>query len=102
MSSQWEDYDPEWLVELAMASPEAMADHPWLPSALRRCTCCLRESTAYIYFVEAVRPNEPGSHWQFDVCVVLEHPVEGELVLDLLKYERVGGVEFLSRLGVGS
>ena len=50
-----------------------------------------------LYFVDPRRPNQPGSDWQFEENIILEHPTEGDLVLDILKGHRVGGVEFLGR-----
>jgi hypothetical protein len=92
---QWKPYDPEWLVALARQS---RPDQPWLAEALSKCTRAVQESRAYIYFVEPAHPNEPGSEWRFEENVVLEHPTEGELVLDVLEGARIGGVEFLKRL----
>lgn len=95
MNGKWERYDPTWLVEIAR---QQVPDLPWLSAALASCTTCLRASDAYIYFVEALNPNEPGSEWQFETNVILEHETEGDLVLDILKDHRVGGVEFLAKL----
>jgi hypothetical protein len=39
-----------------------------------------------------------GSEWQFDHNVILTDETEGTLVLDILKGNRVGGIEFLKRL----
>jgi hypothetical protein len=92
---QWKPYDPAWLVELARRQ------HPgelWLAEALARCTRAWEESRAYTRFVPAEHPNEPGSEWQFDRSVLLEHPAEGTLVLDVLQDGRIGGIEFLRRL----
>lgn len=92
---EWVDYDPTWLVvEAAQRAPE----RPDLQEALARCRRAKLVSEAYLYFEEASRPNEPGSSWQFEENVILESTPEGDLVLDLLKGNRVGGVEFLSRL----
>jgi len=93
----WEPYDPSWLVELAR---EQEPEHPWLPEALAVCTRCRWRSPAYVYFVDGSNPNQPGSSWQFVTNLILEHPTEGELVLDILTEHRVGGVEFLSRIVV--
>ena len=51
-----------------------------------------------LHFVDPARPNEPGSDWQFGENLILEHPLEGDLVLDVLKGNRIGGVEFLSKV----
>ncbi len=92
---QWKPYDPGWLVELAR---ESRPDEPWLAEALARCTRAAGESRAYIYFVDPAHPGEPGSEWRFEENVLLEHPREGQLVLDVLRGRRVGGVEFLKRI----
>ena len=53
----------------------------------------------YIRFVTGERPNLPGSEWQFEENVVLEHDTEGTIVLDILKDGRIGGIEFVSQIG---
>ncbi|HEX8271302.1 MAG TPA: hypothetical protein VF615_01550 [Longimicrobiaceae bacterium] len=92
---RWEPYDPAWLVALAR---DSRPDEPWLAEALARCTRAAEGGRAYLYFVDPARPDEPGSAWQFEENVVLHHPREGELVLDVLRDGRIGGVEFLKRL----
>jgi len=92
---QWKPYDPGWLVALAR---ESRPDEPWLAEALSRCTRAAQESPAYIHFVDPAHPNEPGAEWRFQENVVLHHPREGELVLDVLEGARIGGVELLKRL----
>jgi hypothetical protein len=39
-----------------------------------------------------------GSQWQFDENIILEDLERGDLVLDILTGQRVGGVEFLAEL----
>jgi hypothetical protein len=91
----WEPYDPTWLVDLAR---EQVPDEPWLPTALAACRRAWRKSPAYTYFVNPRNPNMPGSEWQIETNIVLEHPTEGDLVLDILKGQRVGGVETTSKI----
>jgi hypothetical protein len=43
-------------------------------------------------------PNKAGSEWQFETNILLEHPSEGTLVLDVLKGQRIGGVETIDRI----
>jgi len=91
----WKPYDPGWLVELAREQhPEVV----WLSDALVDCTSYGEESPAYYYFVEPSFPNQPGSEWQFACNVVLHHEREGEIVLDVLRGDRIGGVEFIERV----
>jgi len=52
----------------------------------------------YIHFVSAERSNQPGSEWQFDENIVLEHKTEGTIILDILKDGRIGGIEFVSQI----
>lgn len=91
----WKPYDPTWLVALAR---EQHPDLPWLADALEKCTRASWESRAYVHFVDPADANQPGSAWQFEENLVLEHPREGTIVLDVLRGQRVGGAEFLKRL----
>jgi hypothetical protein len=93
--NDWEEYDPNWLVELAIAQ---LPQERWLAEALSACRRARKESPAYIQFVNPSSPNMPGSEWQFETNIILEHPKEGELVLDILKGRRVGGVEFSAKI----
>ena len=93
--SDWKPYDPTWLVELAK---EQLPEEKWLPAALAACTMASQESAAYIHFVKPADSDEPSSEWQTQTDLTLEHPTEGELVLDILEGNRVGGVEFLAKL----
>jgi hypothetical protein len=92
---RWQAYDPEWLVHLAQ---EQHPDEAWLPEALRACTRAQSESSYYIYFVPSHRPNQPGSAWQFERNLTLESEEHGDVVLDILKGNKVGGIEFVSKL----
>lgn len=97
----WKPYDSSWLCEIAQ---KELPDEKWLHAALSRCSGVLKESKAYIYFVNPSHPNQEGAEWQFDENIILDHPTKGELVLDILKEinpgegRRVGGVEFLDKL----
>ena len=52
----------------------------------------------YVQFVSAEKPNQPGSEWQFEETIVLEHKTEGTIILDILKGGRIGGIEFVSQI----
>ena len=88
---KWRPYDPSWLVDLAQ---QQLPDDDCLHAALQKCTEA-SGTIPYIYFVHPRRANRPGSEWQFEDNIILEDPEKGELVLDVLKDGRVGGVEFL-------
>jgi hypothetical protein len=81
----WRPYDPTWLVALAKVQT------PELAEALARCTQAQEECPAYFLFVD------PAT-WSFDRNVILDDRREGELVLDVMTDDRVGGVEFRSKL----
>jgi uncharacterized protein YuzE len=91
---EWRAYDPTWLVNLARAQ---FPNDRELQVALQGCTSASGD-IPYIYFVNPRRANKPGSEWQFARNVTLDDPKKGELILDILKDGRVGGVEFLGVL----
>lgn len=91
----WHPYDPTWLTLLVKA---LHPQEPWLAEALMTCTTAAAEGRAYLRFADPNSPNRLDSEWQFERSIMLEHPTEGTLVLDVLRGGRVGGVEFLNRL----
>jgi hypothetical protein len=92
--SDWKSYDPTRLVELAK---QQLPEEGWLPTALSMCTVAWQKSDVKSA-IDPSHPNEPGSEWQFEVNLILEDPIEGDLVLDILSGNRVGGIEFWARL----
>ena len=93
--ADWKSYDPTWLVDLAK---EQLPEEAWLPAALAACTMARQESPAYIHFVKPADSDEPISEWEVQTDLHLKHPTEGDLVLDVLEGNRIGGVEFLEKL----
>ena len=92
---KWEKYDPTWIIQFVK---EHRQEESWLVEALSECTQCLRESKAYLYFVDPGSPSHSNPAWQFKRNILLEHPREGTLILDILQGNKVGGIEFLARL----
>ena len=92
---EWRPYDPAWLVDWVRANRPELG---WLADALSRCRRARQGGRAYLYFVAPADANQPGAEWQFAENVMLDHPTEGTLVLDVLSGRRIGGIEFLSRL----
>jgi len=91
---KWRAYDPSWLVALAQEQfPQEKALH----AALGKCSQASGD-IPYIHFVSPRRANKPNAEWQFARNVTLEDPKKGELILDVLKDGRIGGVEFLGIL----
>ncbi len=95
MNEKWETYNPEWLVDLAK---DQIPDKPEIISALSNCVKAKRESRAYIYFVNADNPNQPNSEWQFEENIMLVDKKIGTIVLDVLKGNKIGGIELLKYL----
>ena len=90
-----EGFEPMMLVDtVRKQAPE----FPWLPDALMNCGKGEWESRAYVSYVSAAHPNQPGSEWQFETNVVLHHDKLGMVVLDVLKDKRLGGIEFVDKI----
>ena len=90
-----EGFEPQMLIE---AVREQVPEFAWLPEALRQCGPGEWESPAYVGYVSRRNPNQHGSDWQFDTNVLLWHPTLGLVVLDILKGDRLGGIEFVDRI----
>ena len=97
--TDWKPYDHTWLVELAKAQ---FPEETWLPAALAACTSARQDTSAYIHFVDPADPDAPSSEWEVQSNLTLRHPAEGDLVLDVLEGNKIGGVEFLSKLAADS
>ncbi len=70
----------------------------WLPDSLARCTRCVDESEKYSYFVDPpTYPNLPGSGWQFQTNIILTATEYGDVALDIIKEDRIGGIEYLDK-----
>jgi len=61
--------------------------------ALQNATGGLWTDKAYFQFIDSTNANQPGESWQHDDCIVVE---KANIVIDLLKDGRIGGIEFLS------
>ncbi len=94
---EWIDYDPSWLVRAAQFVQE---EYPWLPEKLKECVKAIRhgDTPSYIYFVNSYKPNKSGSDWQFKENIILEDTEHGDVVLDILEGDRIGGVEILKNI----
>ena len=91
-----EGFDPKMLIEAALRQATALT---WLPEALANCGVGTWESRAYVHYVEDADKSKPGSPWQFEKSVVLSHESLGMVVLDVLSEDRLGGIEFVDRIG---
>lgn len=52
-------------------------------------------SNGYYRFVDSKNANQPGAVWQFDENIALEQENRGDIILDILKDGRIGGIEFI-------
>lgn len=95
MNKKWKIYNPDWIVEIA---EEQISERLEIIEGLKNCTKAKRESRAYIYFVNGKNPNQENSEWQFKENIILEDKKEGTIILDILKGDIIGGVEFLKYL----
>jgi hypothetical protein len=90
-------FDPSWLCDLAS---QFQPDLPWLPEQLARCTTGTWSNDCKINFVDSTNANAPGAAWQFREVIELPDPRRGMLKLEVLKDDRIGGIEFYDRLFV--
>ena len=95
MNKKWEAYNPQWIVDIAK---EQIPDKTEIITALSKCLKAKSESKAYIYFANGDNPNGPNSEWQFQENITLEDKKNGTIVIDVLKGNKIGGVEFLKYL----
>ena len=94
-----EDYGGGFEPSMLIGAVEDQApEYPWLPEALEKCGEGKWESPVYVRYVSASNPNQPGSEWQFEANVVLNHQTLGTVVIDVLKGSRLGGIEFVDRI----
>ena len=99
MFKQRKKYNPEWVIK---ASEYRFDEYPWLKEALSGCTEINTSNDLYVYFVNAKNPNKEKSEWQFQESITIEDTPEGDIVLDIIKPNRVGGIEFLTKVINGS
>ena len=63
--------------------------------ALQKCSGGQWARNGYFQFISSKDANQPNSEWQHDECIVIEQKDKGDIVIDLLKDGRIGGIEFL-------
>lgn len=84
---------------LVEAVQDQAPEFGWLAKALCNCETGEWESPAYVGYVSRHHPSQPGAEWQFETNVVLHHKEFGTVVLDVLKGNRLSGIEFVDRIG---
>ncbi|HMF73859.1 MAG TPA: hypothetical protein VK616_20400, partial [Flavitalea sp.] len=53
------------------------------------------KSPAYFQFVSSENANQPGASWQHKKCICVESESWGDIVIDVLKEDIIGGFEFV-------
>lgn len=81
-----------YIIKLA---EEQLQDSPDIIETLRNCKDGYWSSNAYYKFVDSRNANQPGAEWQYDESIALEQADKPDLVLDILKDGRIGGIEFI-------
>ena len=90
----WSEYDPTWI---ANAVRESYPEEKELLDDIVKCTSCMVKNEKYTYFVDASNANRPGSKWQFSSSLKINNTPCGNVVLDILKGKKLGGIEFLNK-----
>ena len=88
-------YNLDWIIELVKQQEPERHD---ILNGLLNCKNGVWRNNAYLQFVDSKNANQPGAEWQIDDSIVFEHKTEGDIVIDLLKGGRIGGIEFISRI----
>jgi hypothetical protein len=67
--------------------------------ALTECRNGRWLGNAYFQFVDSTNANQIGAEWQFEENIVIEHPEKGTIIIDYLKDNKIGGIEFYELIG---
>jgi hypothetical protein len=69
-----------------------------LIKSLRNCSGGKWKNKAYYQYINSENPNKIGSEWQFLDNIIFEHENYGTIIVDLLKDNKIGGLEFYKLL----
>lgn len=86
------------LVEIIKILEKEEPKNENLIQLLENCNGGNWESKAYYRFVNSKNANQPNSEWQFQENVIIEHNKIGTIVIDLLKNNKIGGIELISQI----
>lgn len=84
--------------EIIKLVQEQYPDRQDLVEAFQNCNNGRWTSKGYYRFVDSKNANETNAEWQHDDCIVLEQKDKGDIIIDLLKDGRIGGLEFLDHI----
>ena len=91
--------DPINLEEIIELVRQQEPDPHDLINASQNCTGGHWSRNGYYSIVDSKNANEPNAEWQHDECIVLEQENKRDIVIDLLKSGRIGGIEFINLIG---
>jgi hypothetical protein len=86
--------EPFNINEIIKLVKEQEPDRQELIHALQKCKSGYWSSNGYYQFIDSRNANQAGADWQHDESIVLEQENKGDIVIDLLKDGRIGGIEF--------
>jgi hypothetical protein len=87
-----EPVDIKYIIRLA---EEQHPDRHDVINALKGCKNGHWTSNGYYRFIDSTNANQPNSEWQYEESIVLEQEGKKDIIIDLLKDGRIGGLEFL-------
>ncbi len=87
-----EEIDLDYIIKLVSEQEPERKD---IIDALRKCKTGKWDGSGYYRFVNTSNANLPGAVWQHEECIVLEQDNDADIVLDILKDGRIGGIEFI-------
>ena len=83
------------LKEIIKLVEEQLPDRQDIVKALLECGNGSWTSRGYLQFVSSINANQPNAEWQHSDCIVIEQKNRGDIVIDVLKDGRIGGIEFI-------
>ncbi len=92
---EWKKFDSKRLVKLA---EEQFPEESWLAESLAFCTEVADDGTGtYFYFTPRDAASNGKTEWEFQKNLSLRDPEFGELILDVLQNNRIGGIDFIEK-----
>ncbi|MDQ3021629.1 MAG: DUF2283 domain-containing protein [Bacteroidota bacterium] len=84
--------DIQEIIELIKEQESERTD---IIESLNKCKDGYWQGSAYYCFVNSTNANKTGAEWQYVESIEIEDTVNGDIIIDLLKDGRIGGIEFL-------
>ena len=92
---EWRKFDPQPLMKLA---EEQFPEQSWLVESLSLCVKVADDGNGtYFYFTPREAASDGQTEWEFQKNISLRDPNFGELILDVLQNNRIGGIDFIEK-----